>query len=93
MDFLKRDIEGGERLVVPSIEKTLGRVRNIFCEYHGSVGQKQALEDILLILSCAGFRYFIKGFYCSDNPFLDIKSSYGFDVQLNIFGVRLVGTI
>jgi len=36
----------------------------------------------------AGFRIYIKEAYVPNNPFLDITSLDGMDLQLNIYGVR-----
>lgn len=88
VDFLKLDIEGGERTVLPAIEGSLRRVRTMFCEYHSSVGEPQRLDEVLHVINRAGFRYHIKNLLASESPFLALTESCGFDNQLNIFCIR-----
>lgn len=88
IDFLKLDIEGGERAIMPSIELSLKRVQNFFCEYHSSVDEPQLLENILGTIARAGFRYHLKNLLASDKPFIELSESCGFDNQLNIFCTR-----
>jgi FkbM family methyltransferase len=88
VNFLKLDIEGGERAVMPSIEMSLKRVQTFFCEYHSSVGEPQLLEDILGAIARAGFRYHIKNLLASEKPFIILSESCGFDNQLNLFCTR-----
>lgn len=88
VSFLKLDIEGGERDVVPTLGNSLSKVDNFFCEYHSAVGSPQLLEAVLSPIVHAGFRYHIKNLLASDRPFLHIDESCGFDNQLNIFCTR-----
>ena len=88
VDFLKMDIEGGERMVLPSIGTSLKHVQTLFCEYHSSVGEPQLLEEVLGSISRAGFRYHVKNLLASDKPFIEISESCGFDNQLNLFCTR-----
>jgi FkbM family methyltransferase len=89
IDFLKIDIEGAEYEVLKDISPDLSRVKNIFVEYHSFVGQAQHLDEILAILSKAGFRYYIQtvGIF-SHKPFVRINQSLGMDIQMNISGYR-----
>jgi FkbM family methyltransferase len=88
IDFLKIDIEGGERILLPHIEKALVKVNTMFCEYHSCIGQPQGLEEILGVISRSGFRYHIKNLLASRHPFVKIEESCGFDNQINIFCYR-----
>jgi FkbM family methyltransferase len=86
-DFLKMDIEGAEEFVIPRCRGFLNDIKFIFIEYHSKLGQKQCLDQILLILKEAGFRIHICGVNSNSlSPFLEIKIQSGFDLQLNIFG-------
>ena len=88
VDFLKLDIEGGERVVLPTIAESLKRVDTLFCEYHSSVGEPQLLDEVLGTIARAGFRYHVKNLLASDKPFIKISESCGFDNQLNLFCTR-----
>ncbi|OLP07990.1 putative methyltransferase, FkbM family [Rhodoferax antarcticus ANT.BR] len=90
IDFLKIDIEGGERLVFETIKDQLVSVQNIFCEYHSEPNNSQDLEKILAGLSHAGFRYYIKTLFSPASPYKKIEVSCGFDMQANIFGTRII---
>ena len=87
IDFLKIDIEGAETEVVEDCAKNLTMVKNVFVEYHSSVGKEQTLPKILSILSGSGMRYSIKEASSSKSPFIDRVTS-GFDLQLNISAYR-----
>lgn len=91
VDMLKIDIEGAEFLVLKDIQDVLVHVKNIFLEYHGSFAQNSELNEILQILTDKGFSYYIKeATPIYTNPFLKSKApNYPYDVQLNIFCVRL----
>lgn len=88
VDFLKLDIEGGERIVLPAIEESLKRVNTLFCEYHSLVGKPQLLEGMLTTIARAGFRFHVKNLHASEKPFIKIDESCGFDNQLNLFCTR-----
>lgn len=86
-DFLKMDIEGAEEFVIPRCREFLNDIRFIFIEYHSKLGQKQCLDEILLILKEAGFRIHIRNVNNTNlSPFIEIKPQSEFDLQLNIFG-------
>ncbi|MBJ6724075.1 FkbM family methyltransferase [Geomesophilobacter sediminis] len=87
-DFLKMDIEGSEEYVVPACRRHLGQFRHVFVEYHSRPGYKQCLDQILTILSDAGFRIHVHTLLSSPSPLFEIKSNSGFDLQLNIFASR-----
>lgn len=91
VDMLKIDIEGAEFQVLKDIQNVLILVKNVFLEYHGSFAQNSELNEILQILTCAGFSYYIKeATPIYTNPFLKSKApNYPYDVQLNIFCMRV----
>lgn len=84
-DFIKMDIEGAEKLVLPACEKYLTEVKFLFVEYHSLVGETQSLDKILHILSKSGFRIDIHNLICQPSPFINWHIYNGFDLQLNIF--------
>jgi FkbM family methyltransferase len=91
VDMLKIDIEGTEYEVMKDIAPHLGNVRNLFVEYHSTLGQPETLDELLSIIKEAGFRYHIQGSLSKKQaPFMNAtKTKCGFDNQLNIFAYRL----
>lgn len=88
IDFLKIDIEGAENKLIFDIEDQLHNVKNLFLEYHGIIGEKQNLGDILNLLSDKGFQYYIRlAGETIKHPFCGEKPS-GFNQQLNILCYR-----
>lgn len=86
INFLKLDIEGAEYEVLKDIATELHFVDNMFLEYHGSFMQNIELNEMLDIVTNAGFQYYIKeAAVVYPTPFLRNKIQAGFDVQLNIF--------
>lgn len=88
IDFLKLDIEGAEYEVLKDCEDLLINIDHIFVEYHSFPDRSQNLQDILSILSNAGFKYHIKEAYSTPLPYVERKLNVGMDLQLNIFGYR-----
>lgn len=89
VDFLKIDVEGVEYDLLKDCAANLINVDNIFIEYHSFLKDEQKLDEILLILKKAGFKYYIKEAWNNmPNPFTDSRKSH-YDLQLNIFGYRL----
>jgi FkbM family methyltransferase len=89
VDFLKIDIEGAEVEVLNEIRDRLHLVKRMFVEYHSFVGREQALDDVLKVLSDAGFRYYIQtiGIF-SHQPFMQVNQMMGMDMQMNISAYR-----
>ena len=88
IDFLKIDIEGAEHKVIMDSAKELRRVNKMFVEYHSSPNHPQVLDEILKVITKAGFRYYIKE--AANNythPFIREKEML-YDLQLNIFCFR-----
>ncbi len=89
IDFLKIDIEGAEYEVLKDIADRLLQVQNIFVEYHSFTNQPQHLDEILQILSQAGFRYYMQNSGIqSITPFTQIRTMQGMDLQINISAYR-----
>lgn len=89
IDFLKVDIEGVEYEVLMDCKEKLKNVKNLFIEYHSFLQNDQKLDEILLLLKKAGFRYYIKEAWNNQPmPFIDSRKSH-YDLQLNIFAYRL----
>jgi FkbM family methyltransferase len=92
IDFLKMDIEGAERCVLPAATGMLSRVNHIFVEYHSVVGEDQQLDTVIETLAGAGYRLAVQSLNTPTSPFVLSSSaqtqSRTFDVQLNIWGRR-----
>lgn len=88
IDFLKIDIEGAERKIIPAMKNQLGKVQRIFIEYHSEKNQPQCLSEIISILTEVGFRVYIQQEFVSEQPLRYISDNNGFDLQLEIFGIR-----
>lgn len=88
IDFLKIDIEGAENKLIFDIKDYLHNVKHLFLEYHGIIGNKQNLGDILNLLTEEGFEYYIR--VAGETilfPFCNEKPTH-FNQQLNIFCYR-----
>lgn len=89
VEFLKIDIEGAEYDVIRDCSENLVNVENIFIEYHSMLVDEQTLDEILIILKKAGFKYYIKEAWNNQPfPYVNKRESL-FDLQLNIFGYRV----
>lgn len=89
IDFLKLDIEGAEDDVLVGCEGLLDRVENLFVEYHSTATRPQRLDEILRLLTRAGFRLAIAPEFFLEKPFLKRPHKHYFDLQLNISAYRL----
>ena len=85
IDMLKMDIEGAEREVLDDCSQVLGKVKNIFVEYHDYFENPQYLSDLTSILELNGFRYYISSPHLKWLPMQPQASQKGMDLQLNIF--------
>jgi FkbM family methyltransferase len=88
IDFLKIDIEGAETEVLRDSADLLSNVDLLFVEYHSHIKEPQKLDELLGILTKAGFRYHIKEIFSNPTPFLKRDLVLGMDLQLNIFAYR-----
>ena len=88
VDFLKIDIEGAEFEVLKDCALVLHNVKNMFIEYHSFIDEEQFLDEILLIIKKAGFKYYIQHETSSRSPFIQIKTIGSMNAQLNLFCYR-----
>jgi FkbM family methyltransferase len=84
IDFLKVDVEGAELELLEHCHDRLGNVERLFVEYHSRADRPQRLDELLRLLSGAGFRYDIKEEFSAPHPFVEIRTQVGFDLQLSI---------
>jgi FkbM family methyltransferase len=89
VDFLKIDIEGPEVEVLKDCRHLLGKVKNIFVEYHSDPSKEQELDVLLTILKDAHFKVYIKEAW-NNLPYPFLRNNYDpfYDLQLNIFAYR-----
>ncbi len=85
IDFIKIDIEGAEKILVPNCFDNLSKCNNIFIEYHTSYQESQNLSEILNGFEKRGYKYFIKSENKRESPFINRNEKKAFDLQLNIF--------
>lgn len=90
VDMLKMDIEGAEVEVLKDCRESLTNVKNIFVEFHSYKNEPQKLSEVIDVLECAGFRYFVMQPENRVSPLINRfnKSNPGMDLQLNIFAYR-----
>lgn len=87
-DYIKMDIEGAERVVLPACAGLLGGVSRMFVEYHGTAHEASALGSVLAPLEEAGFHIQVQTVRSARHPFLDGESGSGFDLILHIYATR-----
>ena len=87
-DFVKIDIEGAERAVIPASVEALGKVSYIFVEYHGISTEKPALAEVIGPLERAGFRIQVHTVRSPAHPFLERDAVRDYDLILHIYGSR-----
>lgn len=92
MDLLKIDVEGVETAILEDCRQSLGKVGNLFVEYHSHESKKQDLHQLLEILADSGFRYHVKPAFTVEQPFMKRRALDGMDMQLNIYAWRDRGT-
>lgn len=86
VDLLKIDIEGAEKVVLPSIEDQLSNVDKLFLELHVSPDDLQLLEDACSILRRNNFRYKIET--VGNVSFRSFEEADTFEMQLNIYAEK-----
>jgi hypothetical protein len=74
--------------VLTDCTEHLGKVRNIFVEYHSFASEPQSLDEILEVLIASDFRIQIHTQFSSPQPLVHRDTQLGMDLQLNIFGYR-----
>lgn len=89
VDMLKMDIEGAEYTVLKSCSHLLHLVDHLFVEYHSYINQPQQLDDLLLLLKEAGFRYHLKESFSMKRPFVERHyACENMDMAINVFAYR-----
>jgi FkbM family methyltransferase len=88
VDLLKIDIEGAEHDVLLEAQSELFRVAHLFVEYHSFANQPQKLDELLSLLSRAGYRYYIETLDERYRPFTPQKGPTGMDLQCDIYAWR-----
>ena len=88
-DFIKMDIEGAEKVVLPACRDYLEDLRYLFVEFHSCLEEKQDLADIINLLADSGFRFSLQRVWGSSTPLLRQEvNRNGFDSQVNIHAWR-----
>ncbi|PYU28174.1 MAG: FkbM family methyltransferase [Acidobacteria bacterium] len=88
VDFLKLDIEGAETEVLADCADLLGRVENLFVEYHSFGDEPQSIHTLLSVMQGAGFRVHVRASTGSPQPFLFRALNLGMDNQLCVYAFR-----
>ena len=88
IDFLKLDIEGAETTVLVDCAESLRNVDALFVEYHSFATQPQTLNELIEVLTQAGFRLHVHAPMAAPQPFIKRYTQMGMDMQLNIFAFR-----
>lgn len=91
VDMLKMDIEGAETDVLLDCVPELHRVRALFVEYHSHKGSPQTLDQVLRVLTEAGFRYYLfarHNFKRRGSPLLHGAGWPGMDLNVDVFAYR-----
>lgn len=68
VDFMKMNIEGGERDAIIGLGPKVKQIREMFFEYHHRSTKQQSLHEILDFLCTNGFEYVINSYAPHTNP-------------------------
>jgi FkbM family methyltransferase len=93
VDLLKIDIEGAETVVLKDCADLLSNVERLFVEYHSFEDRPQTLQDLLSVLSGAGFRVHAETIGVTSQPFVKRQTYLGMDMQMNIFADRAASSL
>jgi FkbM family methyltransferase len=88
VDFLRLDIEGAEVDVLLDCADLLGNVHNLAVDYHSVFKRPQRLDELMALLTRAGFRMDFRATRHSSSPFLVRTLQGGMDCRLQIFAYR-----
>jgi FkbM family methyltransferase len=88
VDLLRLDIEGAEVDVLLDCADLLGQVQNLAVDYHSIVKRPQRLDELMALLTRAGFRMHFRATRHSPSPLLVRNIQGGMDCQLHIFAFR-----
>lgn len=88
IDLLKIDIEGAECEVLLDCADELERVRHLYVEYHSFPGREQRLNEVLAVLTAAGFRYQVERLGVRGRQPFMATGDGPMDLQLDIHAIR-----
>src|SRR5947209_17952551 len=88
VDFLKLDIEGAETEVLADCADLLGKVENLFVEYHSFSDEPQSIHTLLSVLRGAGFRVHVHVSSGSRQPFIFRNSDLAMANRLRVYAFR-----
>jgi hypothetical protein len=88
VDLLRLDIEGAEVDVLLDCADLLGQVRNLAVDYHSLFKRPQRLDELVALLTRAGFRLDFRVTSQSESPFLYRSLRGVVEFQLHIFAFR-----
>jgi FkbM family methyltransferase len=87
VDLLLLDIEGAEITVLKDCKEMLSKVENLFVEWHSPEKEKQNLDELLALLTAAGFRYRLNN-KLPEAPFIHRIVEGGFDAMVEIYASK-----
>jgi FkbM family methyltransferase len=88
VDLLRLDIEGAEVDVLLDCADVLGQVQNLAVDYHSIFKRPQRLDELMALLTRAGFRMHFRATRHSWSPFVFRPLQGKIDCQLHIFAYR-----
>ncbi len=88
VDLLRLDIEGAEVDVLLDCADLLGQVRNLAVDYHSLFRRPQRLDELVAVLTRAGFRLDFRVTSQSESPLLYRTLRGIVEFQLHIFAFR-----
>lgn len=87
-DYIKMDIEGAERAVLPACAGLFHGISHLFVEYHGFRGEADGLAPVVAVLEDAGFRLQVHTVRSPQHPFLKNGPASGCDLILHLYASR-----
>lgn len=87
IDLLIMDIEGAEYEVLQNCRHELHRIDRLFVEWHSRTDRMQNLDELLVLLQLAGFRYRLNN-RLPEAPFINAPIEGGFDAMVEIYAER-----
>jgi len=88
IDLLIMDIEGAEYEVLSACKPQLQNVQRLFVEWHGRAEKMQHLDELLVLLQLAGFRYRLQN-HLPDAPFRNAIVENGFDAMVDVYAEKM----
>jgi FkbM family methyltransferase len=88
IDLLRLDIQGAEVDVLLDCADFLEQVRYLLVDYHSVFKRQQRVDELVGLLTRAGFRMHFRAAPQSDTPFLHRDLQGGIDAHIQIFAFR-----